>query len=203
MSHRWDCLDFVYLLVAHRNTQFADPKSSVSSVTDLHHKVSFSLQRVCCTEIKASCSRKSEKQHSKQGWSSKPTALLPRAPERAAQKHPSPETTSGSHLLSLGLCTRAIHFIPWAMKGSAGQGAKKLGSAWWDFLKKQNSYLHSFGKSQRGNRRLRAASCQPKVAVQHLSETQRLLAAVRGLESNLCSQHLSPSQACVVPWMQS
>lgn len=88
MSHKWDCLDFFYLLVAHRNTQFADPESSVSSVTDLHHKVSFSLQRVCCMETKASCSRKSEKQHSKQGWSSKPTALLPRAPERAAQKYP-------------------------------------------------------------------------------------------------------------------
>lgn len=197
MSHRWDCLDFVYLLIAHRNTQFVGPKSSVPSVTDLHHKVSFSLQRVCCMETKASCSRKSEKQHSKQGWSSKPTALLPRAPERAAQKHPPPETTSGSHLLSLGLCTRAIHFIPWAMKGSAGQGAKKLGSAWWDFLKKQNSYLHSFGKSQRGNRHLRAASCQPKAAVQHLSETQRLLAAVTGAWRAIFALNTSPHHRLV------
>lgn len=34
------------------------------------------------------------------------------------------------------------------MKGRAGQGAKKLGSVWWDFLKKQDSYLHLFGVRQ-------------------------------------------------------
>lgn len=61
------------------------------------------------------------------------------------------------------------------MKGRAGQGAKKLGSVWWDFLKKQNSYLHLFGVGQKGNRHLRAASCQPKVALQHLTEIQHFL----------------------------
>lgn len=33
------------------------------------------------------------------------------------------------------------------MKGSVGQGAKKLGSLWCAFLKKQDSYLHLFSKS--------------------------------------------------------
>lgn len=61
------------------------------------------------------------------------------------------------------------------MKGRAGQGAKKLDPVWWDFLKKQNSYLHLFGVGQKGNRHLRAASCQPKVALQHLTEIQHFL----------------------------
>lgn len=99
---------------------------SIGSFSYSFTQVSSSSQRVSCVETKASCSRKSEKQHNKQGWPSKPAALLPRAPERAAQKHPSIEITSGSLLLSLGLCTRGIHFIPWEMKGRAGQGAKKL-----------------------------------------------------------------------------
>lgn len=160
-------------------------------------QVSSSLQRVSCMEIEASCSRKSEKQHSKQGWSSKPTTLLPRAPERAAQKHPSMEITSGSHLLSLGLCIRGIHFIPWEMKGRAGQGAKKLGSVWWDFPKKQNSYLHLFGVSQRGNRRLRTASCQPKVAMKHLTEILPLLAAVTGAWRAVLALNTSPHRRLV------
>lgn len=75
---------------------------SISSFSYSFAQVSSSSQRVSCVETKASCSRKSEKQHNKQGWPSKPTALLPRAPERAAQKHPSIEITSGSLLLSLG-----------------------------------------------------------------------------------------------------
>lgn len=88
-----------------------------------------------------------EKQHSSEdGLATLPT-LLPRPLERAEQKHPSKEITSGSHLVSLWLCVTGTHFIPCEMKGGTGQGAKKLGSLWCAFLKKPDSYLHLRSKS--------------------------------------------------------
>lgn len=152
---------------------------SISSFSYSFAQVSSSSQRVSCVETKASCSRKSEKQHNKQGWPSKPTALLPRAPERAAQKHPSIEITSGSLLLSLGLCIRGIHFIPWEMKGRAGQGAKKLRLCLVG-LSEEAEQLFTFVWGKLERQQASESSMPAQRTMQHLAEIQHFLAAVTG-----------------------
>lgn len=66
-SHRWDCWDFVYVLVAYRSGEFAGPESSVSSVTYLKLQVGKLFAKRCYMETEYSCRRKGEKQHSLEG----------------------------------------------------------------------------------------------------------------------------------------
>lgn len=117
MCHTWGSLHSVYLSVAHRNTHFAHPESSVSSVTDLH------LQSALLDE---EFPGRSPGQLQQEEWKAAQQARLAQQTHATSAKssgkgsrNPSMETTSGSHPLPLAFVPEESTSCPG--NGTAGQ----------------------------------------------------------------------------------